>query len=360
MSKSTSGKQETTGVVALYRKYRPHSFKEVVGQEHIVTVLEAAIKKGAIAHAYLFAGSRGTGKTSIARIFATTLGVSAHDIYEMDAASNRGIDEIRELREGVYALPFNSKYKVYIIDEAHMLTPQAWNAFLKTLEEPPAHVVFIMATTELDKVPETILSRCQVFTFEKPMLPTLKAVVSRVAKEEGYTLEPASAEMVALLGDGSFRDTLGILQKVITVSDDKKISPEEVALITGAPRRELLNQLVSALEGGKLDAALSLLKKAETERIDMRVFARLFLERLRTILLLRFASDLKETIQEELTKEDFEFLDKAAKNKDSKINAALLSALIGAEQQIALAAIPSLPFELAFISALQGTGLGIK
>ncbi|MDO8619932.1 MAG: AAA family ATPase, partial [bacterium] len=136
----------------LYRKYRPQSFKEVLGQEHVVEALEGAIKLGRVAHAYLFCGSRGTGKTSVARILANALGTSESDLYEIDAASNRGIDDIRLLREGVSSVPFESKYKIYIVDEVHMLTKEAFNALLKTLEEPPAHVIFILATTELEKV----------------------------------------------------------------------------------------------------------------------------------------------------------------------------------------------------------------
>ncbi len=149
----------------LYRKYRPQTFKDVIGQEHVVKVLEGAVKLGNISHAYIFSGSRGTGKTSVARILAREIGTSGNDLYEMDAASNRGIDDVREIRESVNTLPFESKYKIYIIDEVHMLTREAWNAFLKTLEEPPSHVIFIMATTELEKVPETVVSRCQTFAF---------------------------------------------------------------------------------------------------------------------------------------------------------------------------------------------------
>src|SRR6185437_9131162 len=151
--------------LSLYRKYRPGSFEEVRGQSQVVSVLEAAVANKKIAHAYLFAGGRGTGKTSMARILARALDTAEEDIYEMDAASNRGIDEIRELRDGVSTLPFNSRYKFYIIDEAHALTKDAWGAFLKTLEEPPAHAIFVLATTELERVPDTIVSRCQVFRF---------------------------------------------------------------------------------------------------------------------------------------------------------------------------------------------------
>jgi len=202
----------------LYRKYRPDDWNAVLGQDHIVSVLENGIKLKRISHAYLFSGSRGTGKTSIARIFAKSLGVSDNDIYEIDAASNRGIDDIREIRDGVNVLPFESEYKVYIIDEVHMLTKEAFNAILKTLEEPPAHAIFILATTELEKVPETIVSRCQSFIFKKPTDNILTSAVTNVAKKEGYTLEEGGAGLIALLADGAFRDAYGTLQKVISFS----------------------------------------------------------------------------------------------------------------------------------------------
>ena len=170
--------------LALYRKYRPQSLDDVIGQDHIVKVIEGSLKQGNISHAYLFFGSRGTGKTSVARIIARELETGPTDIHEIDAASNRGIDDIRALREEVRTLPFDSKYKVYIVDEVHMLTKEAFNALLKTLEEPPAHVIFILATTEMDKVPETILSRCQVFTFHRPTETILRKMAQEIAKKE--------------------------------------------------------------------------------------------------------------------------------------------------------------------------------
>ncbi|MEK7787542.1 MAG: AAA family ATPase, partial [Chloroflexota bacterium] len=201
--------------LALYRKYRPQKWNQFFGTEYITDVLESSVKTKKVSHAYLFVGSRGTGKTTAARIFAKEIGVSVNDLYEIDAASNRGIDDIKELRDGARVLPFDSKYKIYIIDEAHMLSKDAWGALLKTLEEPPNHVIFILATTELHKVPDTIISRCQVFTFKKPTETILKKVIIDVAKKEGFELDNGSAELLAILADGSFRDGLGELQKVL-------------------------------------------------------------------------------------------------------------------------------------------------
>src|SRR3990167_6050754 len=231
----------------LYRRYRPEKWKDVVGQDHIVSVLEGAVKLGNLSHAYLFSGSRGTGKTSVARILSREIGTSLSDLMEMDAASNRGIDDVRSIRESVNSLPFESKYKVYIIDEVHMLTRDAWNAFLKTLEEPPAHVVFILATTELEKVPETVISRCQTFSFKQPNQATLRNFALATAKLEGVILEPEAAELVALLGDGSFRDAHGILEKVLSSTKGKKITRQEIEAVTGAPKAELVRDRKSVV-----------------------------------------------------------------------------------------------------------------
>jgi DNA polymerase-3 subunit gamma/tau len=338
--------------LALYRKYRPHTFKEVLGQDHIVKVLEGALKQKNISHAYLFAGSRGTGKTSIARILAHELGTTNKDLYEIDAASNRGIDDIRELREGVSVLPFESPYKVYIIDEVHMLTKEAFNALLKTLEEPPPHVLFMLATTELEKLPETIVSRCQTFSFKKPSTDVLKQMITDVAKKEKVTLAPASADLIALLADGSFRDAHGILQKIIALSKDKKVSVEEVELVTGAPRGSLVNEVIGALSDGKLESALSAVRSAVEHNIDMRVFLKLLLQKIRSILLLRHAPDLKDMIEEQYAKEDLEFLKKVAAEKESVVNAEALKILLDAYTDTDKAYIPQLPLELALISLI--------
>lgn len=333
--------------VALYRKYRPHAFKDVVGQDHIVKALEGSIELGNISHAYLFSGSRGTGKTSIARIFAKEIGTSTNDLYEIDAASNRGIDDIREIREGVNTLPFESKFKVYIIDEVHMLTKEAFNALLKTLEEPPAHAVFILATTETDKLPETVVSRCQTFSFKKPSQKILKDMVLSVAKKEGYSLEASSAELIALLGDGSFRDTHGILQKVISSSKDKKISQEEVELVTGAPRASLINNVVGALDTKDVSAALSGVQTALEQNIDMQLFLKLVLYKLRAVLLLRYSPDMTKTFEDEFSGEDYTFLKTIADKQNSHINSKVILELLKAQEQIKFSPIAELPIELA-------------
>ena len=273
--------------VALYRKYRPQAFDQVVGQDQVVKTLHGAIAKGNISHAYLFAGTRGTGKTSIARIFAKEIGTHENDLYELDAASNRGIDEMRSLREAVNTLPFSSRYKVYIIDECHMLTKEAFNALLKTLEEPPSHVVFILATTEIEKLPDTIVSRCETHIFKQPSRAVLKDRIQQVAKLEGFEIESAVAELIALLADGSFRDALGVLQKVINTSGDTKITFDEVSLITGAPKKELVNDVITALEERDAKKGHEAHRSAADGGVDMRIFAKLLIEKLRAELLLR-------------------------------------------------------------------------
>lgn len=339
--------------VALYRKYRPQTFKEVEGQDHIVKVLEGSIKTGAISHAYLFTGSRGLGKTSIARIFARALGCSQNDLYEIDAASNRGIDDIRELREAVGTLPFESPYKVYIIDEVHMLTKEAFNALLKTLEEPPKHAIFILATTETDKLPDTVVSRCQVFSFKKPNQKLLSELVASVAKKEGYSLDAGAAGLVALLGDGSYRDTLGMLQKVLSstsASGSKKISTSDVEVITGAPRASLVNDFIIALSGGKREAALQGIRKAADTNIDIKTFLKLVIEKLRFILLLKSASAAFLPMATlELSADDLSFVKACAEDPTSRINASLLLEMLGAYDATGHSYIDELPLELAVI-----------
>lgn len=335
--------------VTLYRKYRPSKWTEVVGQDNIVSVLENSIKLGNISHAYLFYGSRGTGKTSVARIFAQAIGTTANDISEIDAASNTGVDDVRELRDSVRSLPFESKYKVYIIDEVHMLSKAAFNALLKTLEEPPRHVVFILATTELHKLPDTIISRCQTFTFKKPSVEILKKVVEKTAKKEGLAIDDSVSNLVALLGDGSFRDTLGILQKVISSTLDKKITAEEVETITGIPSQQYVFDFINSLLLKKADLALNVISKAVGEGKDIKFFLKLILADLRLAMLLRFAPELKIKIKEEVGEDKIHKLEELAKNDQAENLPMILRELLKTYDEIGYTYLTHLPLELAAV-----------
>ena len=336
--------------LALYRKYRPKTFKEVLGQDHIVNVLKSSVESNKVSHAYLFVGSRGTGKTSVARIFANEIGVSVNDLYEIDAASNRGIDDIKELRDGVRVLPFDSKYKVYIIDEVHMLSKDAWGALLKTLEEPPKHVIFILATTELQKVPETIISRCQVFTFKKASDVVLRKMLVNVAKKEEYELDAGSAELLAILGDGSFRNALGELQKVLNFSNGKKVTREDVEKITGAPKTVLVNDFIQALAEKNIEKGIETVKKASAENLDMKLFFKLIIEKFRVAIILRYAPKMEAGMAEDLSKEDLEFLRNLVKeDKAGVLRSGALSILLDEYQNMENTFITELPLELALI-----------
>ena len=331
----------------LYRTYRPTKWSEVMGQDHIVEPLKDAITNERVAHAYLFSGSRGTGKTTVARILAKSLGTSDDDIYEIDAASNRGIDDIRALREAVSVLPFTSKFKVYIIDEVHMLSKDAWNALLKTLEEPPKHVIFILATTELDKVPDTIISRCQTFTFRKPGREVLRKQIALVAKKEGYDLDSGAADLLALLGDGSFRDGLGMLEKAISAASSKKLTREEVESLTGAPRAALVNEFLSALLAKNADAALKSVSEAEKAGVSISTFVTLTLEKARFILLVQFSKSSEPTVKERVSPDDWEFI--TAQSTKKLLTPAMLVALLEAAEGVQRAHIEALPLELAVV-----------
>lgn len=340
---------------ALYRTYRPTTFEDVLGQEHIVTALEGAVREGKVAHAYLFSGSRGIGKTSVARIFARAIGTSDKDLYEIDAASNRGIDDIRALREGVHTLPFESPYKVYIIDEVHMLTKEAFNALLKTLEEPPKHVVFILATTEFDKLPETIVSRCQTFRFKKPTQALVAQLMIDVAKKEGFTLEPEAAALVALVADGSFRDAHGALQKVIASLPEKtkKITLERVEQVTGSPRNALVLEFVQAFAEKNAEQAFAVIRNVEQENVDANMFVALVLSKVRAVLLLKYAPSYEKKFQEQLSAQEYASLETIARAKESYLSSKTLASLLDVSITMRQAAEPGLVLELLVMQHLS-------
>jgi DNA polymerase-3 subunit gamma/tau len=339
--------------IALYRKYRPESFDEVIGQDHIVKAISGSLKVGKVAHAYLLCGPRGTGKTTIARIIARELGSSINDIYEMDAASNRGIDDIREIKENVRTLPFDSKYKIYILDEVHMFTKDAWNALLKTIEEPPEHVIFILATTELEKVPETIISRCQSFVFKKPTDSILSKVINDVAQKEGYKLEEGGAELIALLADGAFRDALGTLQKVISFTKNKIINISEIEEITGAPNSTLVDSFLDALAQNDIEKGFSSIEKAVSQNIEMSVYIKMILYKLRYALMLRYVPSSKESIEKNINEKDLDYLIKLISTKPEHISSNTLSILLEAYQDLRFSVINQLPLELALMKILN-------
>ncbi|KKS44553.1 MAG: polymerase III subunit gamma/tau protein [Parcubacteria group bacterium GW2011_GWA2_42_18] len=338
--------------MVLYRKYRPQKFEDVLGQDHIIKVLCSALKSGRVSHAYLFSGSRGIGKTSVARIMARDLGSTENDVYEIDAASNRGIDEIRALREAVRTLPLESKYKVYIIDEVHMLTKEAFNALLKTLEEPPAHTIFILATTELEKVPDTIVSRCQTFVFRKPSDKLLKDSILNIARSEKLQISEAGAELIALLSEGSFRDAQGILQKVASYSENRELDISEIEEVTGAPKSSLVNSFIKVLCGGQLEKGFEIINQISRENFDMKIFLKLVVHKFRMALILRYAPEMKGETAHLVSESDLEFLKKLAKEHSSAVRSQTLEVLLEAYQAGKNALIPELPLELALIKIL--------
>lgn len=277
---------------ALYRKYRSKTLDEIVGQGHITDVLKRSIAQGKVAHAYLLTGPRGVGKTSIARILAHEINQLPYDdesnhldIIEIDAASNNGVDDVRDLREKVQLAPASASKKIYIIDEVHMLSKQAFNALLKTLEEPPAHVVFILATTDADKLPATIVSRTQRFGFRAIAPADAKVHLKKIAKEEKIKIDDVALELIAKRGDGSFRDSISLLDQLTSLADDKDgITGELVERSLGLAPHTLVENLLTAYEAKDLSELIAILDESDASGIQASVLSSQLIDTVRSEL----------------------------------------------------------------------------
>jgi DNA polymerase-3 subunit gamma/tau len=299
---------------SLYRRHRPQAFDQVVGQEHVVRTLRNAVERDRVHHAYLFVGSRGTGKTSVAKILARSLNCvdgptlnpcgkcescvsiaagTSLDVIEMDAASNRSVDDIRELRERVGYAPATGRWKVYILDEAHMLTREAWNAFLKTLEEPPPSTVFILATTEPHKVMATIVDRCQRFDFQRPSLEQIAEVIGRVATAEGIEISDGAIAAIARAAAGSFRDALGTLDQLVSYGG-KDVDTDDVLAVLGVADAELILSAADAIAAGNGRAALEASERLARSGRDVTQFARDLLAHLRQLIVIRTVGEVPD------------------------------------------------------------------
>lgn len=360
----------------LYRRYRPRSFDEVVGQRHVVEAVKNAVATGRTAHAYLFSGPRGTGKTTVARLIAKALNCEGQEkpcnrcgyceefnegkslnLIEIDAASNRGIDEIRELREGVRFIPSQGKFKTYVIDECHQLTKDASNALLKTLEEPPEHAVFILATTEIDKVLPTIVSRAEHHHFRKISSKDISERLQKIAFKEGAKLEPDAALLISFAAEGSMRDAESILGQIMAVKD-KEITRAEVENILGLPRREAARKLFEFLARKDAASALALVQEINEAGYDLNYFAKLLAQYFRYGYFLKINPALKKFVEEEFLPEEYQTLTTHLSAFEASEFARGTAVILKNLQEFRRTPIPSLPLELTVVELISNKSNG--
>lgn len=362
--------------LVLYRKYRPQTFAEIIGQEHVVKTLSNAISSGGISHAYLFSGGRGTGKTTLARLLAKAVNCQnrknnqfepcnqcsscreinegrALDLIEIDAASHRGIDEIRELREGIRFVPTKSKYKVFILDEAHQLSKDAANALLKTLEEPPAHAIFVLATTEIHKMIPTIISRCQRFDFRKLTLPEIVKRLEILSEKEKIKIKKPALELIALNSGGSLRDAESLLDQVLSFSGTKaEIQTEDIKNLLGLIEINLISQFVDFLVQKKTSEAINFLNETGEKGLNFQEFAKSLINYLRQGLILKITGGGEQNpLIVGLTKEEIQKLEKQTAGFKEEELRNILNLFLEAENKMKYSSIFQLPLELAIIES---------
>ncbi|HIJ81748.1 MAG TPA: DNA polymerase III subunit gamma/tau [Desulfuromonadales bacterium] len=353
----------------LARKYRPQTFAELAGQEHVSRTLQNAIDSGRVAHAFLFTGARGVGKTSTARIMAKTLncetGVThepcnvcplcieitkgtSTDVFEIDGASNNGVDDVRDLRDNIKYLPSHSRYRIIIIDEVHMLSTNAFNALLKTLEEPPEHVKFIFATTEPHKLPITILSRCQRFDFKRVTLPKIIARLREIAGKEAVTVSDTSLALIARKGDGSMRDSLTAFDQVLAFCGSE-VKDDDVGTLLGTIDRRLLRDVSAAVFGGDTQTVLESIKQVDLVGYNMRQFCQELIEHFRHLLIIRSVKKPEEIL--DLTAVELDDLRTQSASASQLDIQRRLTLLIKADGDMAHASFPRLIIEMALLKA---------